>query len=91
MTSRLSTLGQLLAEIQARADEIASNDGKGKRPLVTLLIMAFLDAMEDIKHGGEFDEFADLAILNLIVRGAEEGYSNEEIHAFVRSLQRDLS
>lgn len=90
MTSRLSTLGQLLAEIHARADEISLADGRGKRSLTTLLIMSFMDAMEDIKLGGEFDEFADLAILHLIMRGAEEGYSNEEIHTFVRSLQNDM-
>lgn len=91
MTTRLSTLGQLLSEIHARSREITEASGRGKRPLMTLLIMSFLDAMEDIKQGGEFDEFADLAILNLIVRGAEEGYSNEEIHTFIRSLQDELS
>ncbi len=58
--------------------------------MVTLLIMSFLDAMEEIRMGGDFEEFSDLAILNLIMRGADEGYSNDEIHAFVRSLQRDL-
>ncbi len=91
MSSHLSTLGQLFAEIQSRADEISSGETRGKRPLVTLLIMAFLDAMEEIRMGVEFEEFSDLAVLNLIIRGAEEGYSNEEIHEFVLSLQRDLA
>lgn len=89
MSSKLSTLGQLFAEINARADEISHSNGK--RPLMTLLILSFLDAMEDIRCGADFDEFADLAVLNLIVRGDEEGYSSKEIQIFVRSLQNDFS
>lgn len=91
MSSHLSTLGQLFAEIQSRADSISSVDERGKRPLVTLLIMAFLDAMEEIRMGVDFEEFSDLAVLNLIIRGAEEGYSNEEIQDFVQGLQSDLA
>lgn len=87
MSSRLSTLGQLFEEINARAREISSEDVNGRTPLITLLLMSFMDAMEDIRVGGEFDEFADLAILNVIIRGNEEGYSHEELQSFVRSLQ----
>ena len=89
MSSQLSTLGQLFAEIHARADEIAA-DGV-KKPLTSLLILSFLDAMEEIRFGAEFDEFSELAVLNLIIRGAEEGYSNEDIQEFVRSLKGDFA
>ena len=87
MSSRLSTLGQLFEELSARAKEISQGDSAGRTPLVTLLLLSFMDAMEEIRLGADFDEFADMAILNMIVRGNEEGYSRDELQEFVRSLQ----
>ena len=72
MSSQLSSIQQLFAAIQERSVEITKTSG-GKKPLITLLIMSFLDAMEEIRLGAEFEEFSDLAVLNLIIRGAEEG------------------
>ncbi len=91
MSSNLSTLSQLFLQIQEHADAISSIQTNSKEPLVSLLIRSFLDAMEEIKLGVDFEDFSDLAVLNLIIRGAEEGYTNEEIQQFVSTLQKDLN
>lgn len=90
MSSHLSSISALLAAIQERAAEIAPETGEKRHTLVVLLIMSFLDAMEEIRQGAEFDEFQDLAVLNLLIRGTEEGYTADELKKFVKSLKRNL-
>lgn len=90
MSSQLSSIGALFAAIQERAAEIAPENGEKKHTLVVLLIMSFLDAMEEIRQGADFDSFQDLAVLNLLMRGSDEGYTTEELQKFVSSLKRNL-
>ena len=85
-----ATLGQLIKELKARRDEVAQGPNGDKKPLLAHLFLAFTDANEEIRMGADFDAFVDIAMLNLILRGAEDGYSNDEIHGFVRKLQEDL-
>lgn len=89
MSSPLSTIGALFEALQERANEV-SPDSTKKHSLVVLLITSFLDAMEEIRLGADFEQFQDLAVLNLIIHGAEEGYSTEELKKFVMSLKRNL-
>jgi len=92
MSSQLSSIGALFAAIQERANEISSTNpsNEERHTLVVLLILSFLDAMEEIRLGADFEQFQDLAVLNLIMRGSEEGYTSEELKKFVSSLKRNL-
>jgi len=88
MASQLSTLSQLLLEIQRRAAEVL-DPLDTRTGLDTLFIQAITKALEDIKRGADSDEFQELSVVNLLLEASDAGYSHQEIGDFVRALKRE--
>lgn len=88
MASELSTLTQLLIEIQKRAAELL-DPSDSRTGLDTLFIQAIASAMDEIRRGASPEEFQELAVINLLFSASDSGYLRGEIKDFVMSLKQD--
>lgn len=88
MTSELSTISQLLLEIQRRAAEVL--DAQDPREgLDQVFIRSISRALDDIRRGADVDQFQELSVANLLLSATDAGYSNDEIRRFVQALKKN--
>lgn len=92
-----SSLSDLINAITARSsliDESLADDDRAE--LSSLFMDSIRKTKREIRYSEKRsfgnkapDDFSDLVVVNLIILGAEEGYSAEEMRDFVMDLKSD--
>lgn len=85
----MSKLVSLISAIKVEVDRINQSETDTRTSLASLLIRSIDKTMIEIKRGADSDDFPDLTIINLIIMGAQEGYSAGEMRGFIEELKPD--
>lgn len=85
----MSKLVNLISAIKVEVDRINQSETDTRTSLASLLIRSIDKTMIEIKRGADSDDFPDLTIINLIIMGAQEGYSAGEMRGFIEELKPD--
>lgn len=88
MASELSTLTQLLIEIQKRAAEVLDPTDT-RTGLDTLFLQAITLTLDEIRRGASSEEFQELAVVNLLFSATDANYNRDEIKKFVMALKQE--
>lgn len=87
----MSRLNDLVTAILEEADRIQHSEEDSRLDLSVLLIRAIEKTMVGIKRGANSEDFQDLTVINLIIMGAQEQYTTEEMRVFISELKTDPS
>lgn len=85
----MSKLVSLISAIKSEVDRINQSETDVRTPLASLLIRSIDKTMIEIKRGADSEDFPDLTIINLIIMGAQEGYTAGEMRGFIDELKPD--
>lgn len=83
----MSKLVSLISAIKVEVDRINQSEEDTRTPLASLLIRSIDKTMVEIKRGANSEDFPDLTVINLIIMGAQEGYSAAEMRGFIEDLK----
>lgn len=88
----MSTLNKLIDAIRAEASFLLEQNQEDSRvDLGVLFVKALRKTLREIGKGADTNDFSELTVINLIIMGAEEGYSADEMRAFIQKLKSDES
>lgn len=85
----MSGLNDLISTIRSRSALISEEFSDNRTDLSELFIRSIKKTLREIHHGADSDDFSDLVVVNLIMMGAETGYSADEMRVFVLALKAD--
>lgn len=85
----MSRLDNLVNAILEEAERVNKAEEDPRVHLTVLLVRAIERTMLEIKRGADSEDFQDLAVINLIIMGAQENYTTAEMGAFVRELKNE--
>lgn len=85
-----SSLHELLKVIQEEAEAIAARRVPQGVTLEGIFSEVIGQTMKEIKAGANSDDFADLVVINLLIRAGQEGFHATEVQGFVQTLVSDL-
>lgn len=90
-----SSLNDLFTVIVSRSYELSKKEDN-RMPLTILFRKAIKKTMKEMRYGEKrdlkldlSDDFSDLVVINLIIMGAEESYTADEMRGFILSLKNN--
>ena len=84
-----SRLGDLVGAILQEAARINQSEEDTRTELSVLLIRAIEKTMVEIKRGANSEDFQDHTVINLIIMGASEDYTADEMKLFIADLKSE--
>lgn len=84
----MSSFTQLVDAITSRA-ALLEEPPENRADLGYLFIRALRKTVNEVHRGAKADDFTDLTVINLIIMGADEGYTAEEMRDFISQLRND--
>ena len=82
-------IADLYAALQSEVDRVVHEQEAADKSdeLSEVLLATIRETLGQIKLGADSDEFAELTIINFIIRASDEGYTPLEIKNFVQTLR----
>ena len=84
----MSSFTQLVDAITQRATELEEAPS-GRLALDALFRKALHKTVNEVHKGAEPDDFTALAVINLVIMGADEGHTAKDIKAYITQLRTE--
>ena len=84
----MSSFTKLVDAITQRATELEEAPN-GRLTLDALFLKALHKTINEVYKGAEPDDFTALAVINLVIMGADEGHTAEDIKAYITQLRTE--
>lgn len=85
----MSRLNDLVTAIREEAARIDHDEQDSRLDMSVLLIRSIEKTMVEIKRGANSEDFQDLTVINLIIMGAQEKYTTDEMRRFINELKTE--